>query len=400
MIEIKEKKDCCGCAACANICPQSCVTMQEDAEGFCYPVIDIEVCINCGLCEKVCPVINVKKEQPFEQEGYVVQAKDSQVLRESTAGGAFSVLAKRILKEGGVVFGVEMLTPQMACHTYIENERELTRYRGSKYIQSYIDESVYKQTKNFLQQGRKVLFSGTPCQIEGLVCFLGKTYEDLITVDVVCRAVPSPKIFRKYIEYHEKHMKKRIKRAKFRDKYYGYKYATMNLTTEDDKSDYHRGRESDIWYRAFFSNICDRPACYECKFKKRYRVSDFTIWDCFPIWRFSKELNNDKGATRVLIHSEKGKALWKQVEGDFFWEKINSDLLVKDSKEMLEVVQKNESRERFFVDAELLSVDDLFSKYFPVSWKVKVERLIRVVCYKLGIYSLVKKIVVKVLKKY
>ena len=222
----------------------------------------------------------------------------------------------------------------------------------------------------------------------------------LITVDVVCRAVPSPLIFRKYVEYQKKVLSDNIKTVRFRDKHYGYKYSTMNVITDRNHGNYHQGVESDPWLRAFFSNICDRPSCHSCHFRKQYRVSDFTIWDCFNVGRFSKELDNDKGATRVLVHTKKGREIFNAIKNDFSYVEIAPEAAVAGAKEMKESVAPNEKRESFFKDANRMSGEELFNKYFPETFKVKVEHCIRLTCYKLGIYSAAKKIYVRLTHKY
>lgn len=167
MIEIKNKKNCCGCSACYSICPKNCIEMKADEEGFLYPNVNKDLCINCGLCEKVCPIINKAEEKVFEQEGYLVQNKDGKIRKESTSGGAFSAIAKYILDRKGVVFGVQYDENLNVGHSYVENESDLNLYRNSKYVQSKIGET-FKQAKNFLDEDRWVCFSGTACQIEGL----------------------------------------------------------------------------------------------------------------------------------------------------------------------------------------------------------------------------------------
>lgn len=399
MIEITEKKNCCGCTACAAVCPKECISMREDAEGFLYPAVNKTTCINCGACEKVCPILHVKPERKFEQEAYIVQNKDQKVLRESTAGGAFTAIAKYALRHGGVVFGVELRNQLVAHHIYVETEKDLARFRNSKYVQSNVGDT-FRQVKSFLNQGKFVCFSGTPCQIEGLKNYLRLDYENLITVDVVCRAVPSPLIFQKYVEYQEKKLADHIKTVRFRDKHYGYKYSTMNVITDKNKGNYHQGVESDPWLRAFFSNICDRPSCHDCHFRKQYRVSDFTIWDCFHAGRFSKELDNDKGATRVLVHSEKGKRIFDEIKEGFSYIQTKPEYIVAGAKEMKESVAANPRREEFFMDANQLDGAQLFQKYFPNTLRVKAEHTVRLVCYQLGIYSAAKKMYVRLTYKY
>lgn len=400
MIEITEKKNCCGCTACAAVCPKECISMREDAEGFLYPAVNKTTCINCGACEKVCPILHVKQERKFEQEAYIVQNKDQKVLRESTAGGAFTAIAKYALRHGGVVFGVELSNQLVAHHIYVETEKDLARFRNSKYVQSDVGGDTFRQVKSFLNQGRLVCFSGTPCQIEGLKSYLKRDYENLITVDVVCRAVPSPLIFRKYVEYQEQKLADHIQTVRFRDKHYGYKYSTMNVITDKNKGNYHQGVESDPWLRAFFSNICDRPSCHACHFRKQHRVSDFTIWDCFHAGRFSKKLDNDKGATRILVHSEKGKRIFDAIKEDFSYIQTEPEAIVAGAKEMKESVAANPRREDFFMDANRMDGVQLFQKYFPNTWRVKAEHTVRLICYRLRIYSAAKKLYVRLTHKY
>lgn len=400
MIKIVDKKNCCGCTACAAVCPKKCIKMTEDHEGFLYPEINTDKCVNCKVCEKVCPISNLSKEEMYEQKAYIVQNKDEKVLRESTAGGAFTAIARYVLQQGGVVFGVEMSEDLVARHVYVEKEEELVKFRNSKYVQSVVGMSTFRKVAEILKQKRMVCFSGTPCQIEGLKKYLNKAYENLVTVDVVCRAVPSPLIFRKYVEYQNSKLSDTIKKIRFRDKYYGYKYSTLNLTTERNQGNYHQGVEIDPWLRAFFSNICDRPSCHACKFRKRYRISDFTIWDCFQVGRYSKELDNDKGATRILIHSDKGRKIFEKIKTDFHYIETAPEAIMDTAKEMKESVLPNKRRKQFFEDANQLSGTELFEKYFPSTLKTKAEHFVRISCYKLGIYSIAKKVYVKLTGKY
>lgn len=399
MIEIKDKSKCCGCSSCANICPKQCINMSEDTEGFLYPVVDKKKCIDCNLCINSCPELNLKEEKQFKQDGYLVQIKDDEIRKESTAGGAFTAIARFVIKNNGVVFGVTMDENFYVHHTYVEREEGLAKFRNSKYVQSAVGELTLKKVKEFLLQERLVCFSGTPCQIEGLKCFLKRDYENLITVDVVCRAVPSPLVFRKYVEFQNKKLDSKIVSVRFRDKFYGYKYSTMNIKTLNNNGKYHKGIESDLWLRAFFSEICDRPSCHSCSFRKRYRESDFTIWDCFNVGSFSKKMDDDKGTTRMLVNSEKGRNLFKNINEYINFERVDSDKLVYGVKELTESVKPNRLRKEFMNDLNILSTEKLFNKYFPNTMKVRVERVFRLTIYKLGIYSLIKNLYVKLKNK-
>ena len=409
MIEVKDKKDCCGCCICAGACPKNCIEMRTDDEGFVYPYVDESSCVNCHMCEKVCPIINVKDDKSdYEQQGYIVQHKDPIVLRESTAGGAFTAIANYVIDHEGAVFGVELqdnlyTLPSSAHHIWIEKSTDLKKFRNSKYVQSFVGGGTAPKVKSFLEQGKYVCFSGTPCQVEGLKQYLDVKKVDqsnLILVDVVCRAVPSPLIFIKYLEHQEKKNSEHILSVRFRDKHYGYKYSTMNVISDRNNGNYHRGVESDPWLRAFFSNICVRPSCHNCKFRKLHHVSDFTIWDCFQVGRFSKELDNDQGTTRMLVHSLKGQQVLDAVSSDLRVVGLPVRTIVDGTKELSESVVPNERRNEFFADAKTLDGYDLFEKYFPETVKVKLKRAIRMTAFRLGIYSLGKKLFVRLTGKY
>ena len=397
MIEIKEKSQCCGCTACSSICPKKAIVMKQDEEGFMYPIIDKSKCVNCGLCDKVCPVKNVKEEE-FEQKAYIVNNKDDEIRKDSTSGGAFTPIAEYVLNRGGVVFGAAFDKNYNVAHTYVDNKENLTILRGSKYVQSFLGDT-FKQVKDFLNDNRMVCFSGTPCQIEGLKKFLQKDYKNLITVDVMCHAAPSPLVWKKYLNYELSKLKgKKIKKVLFRDKSkYGYKYSTMTIKT--DKDEYSKGVESDPYLRAFFGDLSDRPSCYDCKFKKQCHVSDFTIWDCFVVDNFDKNLDDDKGTSRILINTENGRNIFDKIKENYSYTEVKTQSLVKNVKEMLNSVEMNEERILFFKDLNELDENTFFEKWFPDSIKVKIERNIRIFMAKTGIYKSVKKIIKKILRK-
>lgn len=393
MIVIDDKKKCCGCWACANVCPKQCIKMEEDEEGFRYPQIDLSTCVDCGLCEKVCPIIHAEKaDNPKEQFGYLAQHKDDNVRRESTSGGAFTALATWIIDQGGIVFGAGFYKGTLIVkHQAVESIEDFAIFRNSKYIQSQVGDS-YKKVEEYLKNGRFVLFSGTPCQVEGLIGFLrGKTYDNLYLVDFVCRGVPSPKVFSKYIEAQKNTIGGTFTKVLFRDKYYGYHYSSLSIYNEDKNRDYHKGVDSDAYLRAFFNNLSDRPSCYECPFRKRYRRSDLTLWDCFPIEKFSKKMDG-KGTTRVLVHTKKGQALLKTCAVDLCLEEINPDKLTTGVREMFCSVPMNPKRDQFYKDFCSMDADAFYAKWFPITWKVRLNAFVRLTCHRLGVYSFAKRV--------
>ncbi len=391
MIEIKDKQDCCGCSACSAACQKNCIVMTEDEEGFKYPKIDTSKCINCGQCEKACPIINKNEEKPFAQKGYVVQHKNAKILKESTSGGAFTAIASYVIKQGGVVFGATFDEKLNVVHIYAEKIDELAKFRNSKYVQSDMGNS-FRLAKKFLQSGRLVCFSGTPCQIEGLKCFLQKNYDNLITIDVVCRAVPSPMILKKYIKMQNKKTASGIFNIRFRDKTKGYKYSALNLYDKNNVSLYHNGIDTDPYLRAFFSNICDRPSCYHCAFKKRYRESDITIWDCFEVDEMFPEADNDRGATKVLIHSQNGRNIFDKISGQLIFTSLPLDKLLNNSKEMVCSVPMNPKRKEFLEDAKKYDDKELFDKYFPITFMTLFEKYVRLISGEFGVYKYIRKV--------
>lgn len=407
MIRLNEKKDCCGCGGCSNACPVHCIQMKADAEGFLYPEVDETACIECGLCERVCPVLRAGEDVPFPQAAYLLQYKNEKVRRQSTSGGAFTAIARYVLDRGGIVYGAAFDDRLRVHHTSAVSPKGLQIFRNSKYVQSDT-EKTFTQVRDHLRAGRLVCYSGTPCQIEGLLSFLepsgtegsrSELLDHLVTVDVVCHAVPSPLVWARYLEMQRDKLGTEIADAKFRDKHFGYNYSTMTLLDESGEERYVQGIDTDQMLRAFFSNICDRPSCYECAFKKRYRKSDFTIWDCYPVYAFDKKLDDDRGTSRVLIHSEKGRRIFEEVRQRCRVLEVEPDRLTAGVKEMFHSVDGNPRREEFFEDAACMEARTFFNKYFPMTAKVKLERTARIVCYRTGVYALAKRAARKILKK-
>lgn len=393
MIKIIDKAKCCGCTACAEKCPKKCIEMKADEEGFLYPVVNEDECVNCGACDRVCPIQNPIEEVEYNQKGYLVQHKNDDIRLESTAGGAFTAIATVVIKKGGVVFGATYDNDFQVIHTYVEKEQDLYKFRNSKYVQSNVGKS-FEQVKHFLLEDRWVCFSGTPCQIEGLNKYLSKKYDKLVLVDVVCHGIPSPLVWKKYLEVQKEKFDD-IKNIRFRDKHYGYKYSTMEITSKN-KEAYRAGSQLDPMLRAFFSDMSDRPCCYDCKFKKRYRVSDMTIWDCFTVHKFDSSLDDDKGTTRMLCHTEKGMKIAEEMKDFSNCKEISADQLVQGVNEMFKSVTPNPKRKEFFIDANKMSGKELFNKYYPMSASVKVKTAIRKALLVTGAYGLAKKAVDKV----
>lgn len=396
MIEITEKSKCTGCTACKSICPQKCIKMVADEEGFLYPQVDKKKCIRCNLCEKVCPVLHVH-EYKKDQKAYIFQHKDNDIRRQSTSGGAFTAIAEYVLNQNGIVYGAMFDDKFKVIHNSVEKAEDLYKFRNSKYVQSELGESFTK-VKAELENGRYVCFSGTSCQIEGLKKFLNKEYEKLLLVDVVCRAVPSPLVWQKYLNIKKKE-NSNIKDIRFRDKFYGYKYSNFTIFNKENKITYHEGIETDQYLRAFFSNICDRPSCYECVFKKQNRESDITIWDCFEVEKYNKTFDDDKGTTRVLTHTKKGNNIIKEIAKTHKVNEIDVEKSINNFLAMFQPIKKNNKREQFFKDINTLDEETVFKKYFPITLKVRFEKYGRLILLKTGIYKKILKLGKKIRKR-
>lgn len=391
MITIKDKRDCCGCWGCYSVCPKECISMEEDHEGFRYPIINDKECVDCGMCVKVCPVLSVEKEIGFLQKAYLIQHRDAIILKDSTSGGAYTAISQWVINQGGVVFGAAYDNNFAVVHCSVEKEEELGRFRNSKYSQSLIID-VFKQVKKKLEDGCLVCFSGTPCQVEGLYTYLmKKKYPNLLLIDLVCHAVPSPMVFRKYLKLKREEIGGKFISVLFRDKYYGYKYSTMSIYNVDKKKDYHKGVDTDVMMRSFFSDLSVRPSCTQCAFKKRYRVSDITIWDCFDVYKFSKEFDDDRGVTRALVHTDKGAEIIQEIKNYAKTLPIDVEKAVEGVKEMKHSVQYSPKRDHFFKDLNSMRADECFNKYFPITLRVRIERMIRLVMNRLGLYSQAKR---------
>lgn len=400
MIVVKKKKDCCGCYACENVCPKDSIKLNEDNEGFYYPRINQDTCINCHLCEKVCPVLNVELEQEKPQTAHLIQIKDEAIRKESTSGGAFTAIARWVIKRGGVVFGAILDIDSFEVrHRWVDNEKELLLFRNSKYVQSHVNR-CYQEVKEFLKEGRWVCFSGTPCQIEGLYHFLGgKRYEKLLLVDVVCYGIPSPGLFKNYMAWKHLQIGGKFRKMLFREKRLCYNYTSVSIFNEDPKRNYHQGVEREQLMRSFFSDINVRPSCYHCNFKKRYRVSDFTIWDCYDVKAFSANFD-DEGTNRVLVHSELGEKVLQDIK-DWTKEEQYDDIekFIKDEIAMVKSVPENPKREAFFADYSAMPMGELMEKWYPLTFKVRMNSFLRMMAFKLGVYNEAKRLVKKLLRK-
>ncbi len=373
MIQISDKTKCCGCTACASVCPKKCITMQYDEEGFLYPVVDKTSCVNCGICEKACPFNKIDKFDEHCSVYVALQNVNEKERNESTAGGAFSLIADALINGGAVIWAAGYDSSIRVIHKCADNKDSLSELRGSKYVQSYLGDT-FRQIQSDLKKGLTVLFVGTPCQVHGLKRIMGNA-QNLYTMDLLCLGVSSPKLFSKYIEYLSEKYRSRVKSVSFRDKHYGY--ATPNVRVDFENGRYiQQIYDSKVHANLFFSHYNVRPCCYQCEFRECPRVSDFTIGDFNDVGNFIPSMDDNKGTTRVWIHTDKGKALMEEVKKSakvVILDNSSSNVVGGSRKQIV----RPSRREEFFQDSTRFSYSDLVGKWQPYQIKGTIISVIR-----------------------
>lgn len=368
MVQIKEKKYCCGCSACSNVCPQNCISMQSDQEGFLYPQINSDECINCGCCDRVCPIEN-RTIYESQRKTYVGYTLEDMVRMKSSSGGIFTLVAKEILSQGGVVFGAAFDEKYEVKHIAITDQVQLEMLQGSKYTQSDLGDT-FLQVKKYLREDKKVLYSGTACQIAGLKKYLGGDQPNLVTLDVLCHGVPSPKVWKKYLE--EKHYGS-IKMISFRHKVKDWREYNM-LIQYYNLPDYDVNHNQDPFMKLFLSNASLRPSCYDCRFKEMDRPSDITLGDCWGVKKCAAEMDDGKGVSLIVIHTEKGAKLFGQISGLLRAKELPLDDVLSPHDDARCSVNAHKNRDKMFKALEKgASVEQLVEVLKPTLFQ-RVER--------------------------
>lgn len=374
MINIIDKKNCCGCQACANICPESCITMRQDDEGFFYPIADSSKCLNCGLCEKCCPFLKREPLRINKPIAFASKVKNEKLREQSSSGGLFSELAIKIIEEGGVVYGVAFSNDfKSANHIRIDNVDDLYRFRGSKYFQA-ITGTIFQKVKEDLQRGTRVLFSGVPCQINGLKMFLRKDYDNLITVEVICHGVPSQALWNKYASYLEEKYNAKIDNVNFRNKKYGWK--KFGLYIEGKRVRQYFDLTKDPYMSMFLNNFSLRPSCYDCNAKKIESMSDITLGDFWGIENVIPEMDDDKGTSLVLIQTAKGRKLIDSIDSLIIKKPVEFENAIKCNLSYCKSVLKPIERDSFYLDMNFMTFPKLEKKYCSTTILVKIKRKI------------------------
>lgn len=362
-LEIKDKRNCMGCHACFNICPQDCISMESDNEGFLYPIVNYNKCIKCGLCVEVCPIINIKEMHKIDVLAYACINKNESIRLNSSSGGIFTLIGEEIIDNGGVVFGARFDNDFSVIHSYVETKEKLMEFRGSKYVQSIIG-NTYKDAKEFLDQGRIVLFTGTPCQIAGLKTYLRKDYDKLICQDIICQGVPSPMVWKQYLECRVKNQVKgnNIIDASFRSKDESWKQYKMKIRFESDDF-YQEKKDKDNYLRIFMKFLSIRPACFKCKFKEDYRKSDITLADFWGIQDLEPSMDDDKGTSLILINTTKGQELLDTIKDRIIYKEIKLVDAIKNNPMYSKSIPYNDLRNDFFEELASDDFDTIAMKY-------------------------------------
>lgn len=319
MLVLKNREQCTGCGACYSICPKNCISMKEDNEGFLYPDINSDGCVHCSMCKSVCPVHSGRVEDLIVlPETYLTWANNDTLREEATSGGLFSAVAWEILSCGGIVFGAAYGNDNIVHHIKIESCNQLERINRSKYVQSNTGDT-FKSVLSELADDKLVLYSGTGCQIYGLLSYLKKKHantQNLYTMDVICHGVPSPKLMREYLKWHTNDANSEVTCISMRGKEHPKPFFSLPITTVkyQNGNQYKKAAGDDFYGRFFWGEISSRPSCYTCVYKTIGRISDLTIGDCW----FSRALTGRKDVpfdvTLCLVQSEKGKQLLDELK--------------------------------------------------------------------------------------
>lgn len=372
MINITDKSKCCGCTACVNACPVQCIVMRRDRdEGFDYPVANPDICIGCGKCESVCPVL-APAEPSTPLAAYAVRFEE--FVDGSSSGGVFPALAKAVIDEGGVVFGAVMEPDLTVGHTEAETMDEVQRMRGSKYVQSDLY-SVFLDVKEYIKSGRKVLFTGTPCQVAGLHKYLGGKSDRLVTVDIACHGVPGPGLWEMYVKALGKRAGSEITAADFRDKSKGWRRYGFKTVSTSGTSTSVRASE-DPYMALFMHDMTLRPSCYNCPAKGGRSCSDLTVADLWSVARTAPQINDDRGASGVLVNTHAGIELLEKTKPEYRLE-LSPDEVMSDNGGFAPSVQIPERRVEFFEGLKVAGVDVYRHMSRYVKRKPLPQRLMR-----------------------
>lgn len=358
--------NCTGCQACTNICPKNCISMVATSEGFLIPIIDMENCIQCNQCEKVCPVLH-EQSISINTQAFAIKNVNEKVRKNSASGGVFPLLAEFVLNRNGMVFGAMYDENFEVRHVAITDYNQIYLLQGAKYTQSIVGET-FGMVKKELESGRHVLFSGTPCQCAGLKSYLGKEYENLLLVDLICHGVPSPKVWQAYIGYRSliENNGFRPININMRSKTSGW--SRYGYSTEFDYGNGYITRihnYHDLFMKAFIGNICLRFSCGKCMAKGVERCSDITLGDYWGVWNQHPEIDDDKGVSIVFVHSFKGQNVLRLLREKIDCLQVDIEDAYMENFSLVNSSKPHEKRKEFLEQVTEKNFEALINKYFP-----------------------------------
>lgn len=371
MISIIEKEKCTGCHACANECPKKCIDMIADTEGFLYPLVDESRCIHCNLCEKVCPVIE-KNRTSNAPKAYAVINKNEEIRKESSSGGVFTLIAEYVLSNDGVVFGAAFDEDFNVKHILVYSYDDLNKLRGSKYLQSTIGDT-YEQVKKLLDNNKMVYYTGTPCQIEGLLKYLKKGYSNLITQDIICHGVPSPRVWKDYLVFISNSKPKGVS---FREKSNGWQNYNVNILFENG-FEYNCPSSQDSYMKSFLKDYILRPSCYNCSFKDKIRSSDFTLADFWGIDNILPQMNDNRGTSLVFLNSKKSQEIFYKIKDKANFQEVGLDEAIKYNPAAVQSAKKPKGRDEFVRKINSSNFDKVVKKYCDPKLLIRVKQKLK-----------------------
>ncbi len=365
MIFLADSTECCGCGACAAACHNGSINIVVNEEGFNYPVIDTVSCVECNNCRKVCPVLKEKTSLTTPKTVYACSNKNQAIKDKSSSGGAFSSLAEYVILQGGVVYGFAFDDEFLVKCICVENILDLPKLYGSKYVEGTIDKAVFLDIKKQIASGRKVLFSGTPCQVAAVKSFVGINAENLITVEVICHGVPSQKVYESYLNYLKNKYKSDIKSITFRSKKYNWENYATSIEFSNRKKYQKINSVESKYMRGFLLNIYLRKSCGNCKFKIDNTSADITLGDFWRIDRWHKDMYKKDGVSLVVVNSQNGKELFDKIKETIEFSEVNYETAIKCNRVLNNSNPTNPTREAFFRDfiAGDLNYEQLMKKY-------------------------------------
>lgn len=384
------KNQCCACSGCANICPKKIIEMRPDEYGFEYPYVINDSCIECNLCKKVCAFQSLDNRGSNPIKVYAAINKDYNVLSKSSSGGVFSAISKAVFKRGGVVFGCAFNSKMEPEHIYIEKIEDLYKIQGSKYVKSNMNNS-FLYVKRFLEEGRLVFFTGTPCQVDSLKLYLKKSYENLITADLICHGVTNVEVFKGYIKYLEEKFNCKVINIKFRDKTKGWGHVEKITYVKRGRIREKYIYSFNSYYHMYFlKGYLLRENCYDCKYACGVREGDFSMGDFWGVELEHPEIDRTRGVSAFLVNSEKGIVFLEEIREYLYITESTFDKVKRKNAQLNKPISKMNKRKELLNFIDSYGNSALAKKYYDDNKKEIIISNIKLFIPRLVINSIKK----------